>query len=994
MLKKFNEGYISFIQKKYWLALGFYLILTLFLGYRATKIDINTRFIDLLPEDKESVINLKKVVDYYGGEGYLIGVIEWNYAYGETLNTLTDLQKETDLLVKEMKLLVAGERPDADKSASLSDWVENRSGIGRLEKLKEFYETKVEEIKIQLEESMKDKYSEFSEIKIDSSEVLKEQVKKHPKEKYLIFLQYEMETTILPELEKLSLKLKENPKSVDAGFEVYNSLVQNHSAFTLYYNTIVEKEGGEKYLTEAAEKLSEGLLKKKAVIETGKEAEPIVTYSEYKFSSNFIKDRLLFFIDVPDLQDIRDRIKKKIDYERRGKVLSSAIFVDEKVTLDFDDIQDKYEKSTKVVKIDSKTDLFEKSEKPYDYYINKEKNRLLILIKPSKESTDIGFAQLLFDAATEVANDVKKSFPEELTIGYTGRYVKKIDDAKIIKRDLKIITPMAIGIILLSVIVYFRKFRAFFVVGLPLASGLVWATGVVELSIGYFNIVTGFLIAILSGLGVDFGVNLFSRYIEERKRGREISEALTITFNTTFLSNLTATATTAAAFFILVISDFKGFSQFGYTAGLGMLLMLLGILFAFPAIIIISEKISPIKPKAEGKSDEKRGKKLPYHRIIIYSALAFTVFSVFSIFKTQFNANFYDLAADNTLVKKLEKKAEELIKMSLWPVIIYAEDKKTMEDISREINALQSKNELFSLDKLDSLSNYVPENQKEKKAVMLEIKNLLRDSVLTKLKGDEKKKVERLRDIVDAPFIEEKDVPVELSQQFFGKKPGYFIFYYPRHDLSMSNPETIKIMVDDLNKFADKFKDKKLMISSDAMVFNDILKLINFEGPIIVILVLFVIGFLLWLDFRSIKDVLTSLFPLTIGIVWIFGWTYIMGWSFNYFNIVMFPVIMGLGIDYGVHFLHRYKEEKRTDIFFVVVTTGLAIFIGGLTDILGFGTLIFAKYKGLATMGQISIVGIISCVFVGVLFMGSILQMKKNIGEMGWKKALFGRNKN
>jgi predicted RND superfamily exporter protein len=715
---------------------------------------------------------------------------------------------------------------------------------------------------------------------------------------------------------------------------------------------------------------------------------------EYKFRTSFIKDHLLYFIDIPDLKDIKTRIQKKIDYERRKKVLSSYLLEDEPVKLDFTDIEEKYEKSTKVLKVTKKTDFFERSESEYEYYINKNEDRLLLLIKPSRESTDLGFAQNLVDRARAVSKRILEQNPnEKISIGYTGRYVKKLEDKEIIERDLKIITPVAFLMILISILIYFRRIRAVLVIGLPLASGLVWATGLVRLTIGHFNVITGFLLAILSGLGVDFGVHLYSRYIEERNRGKDIFESLEIVFRTTFLSNLTSTTTTAAAFFVLIISEFKGFSQFGYTAGMGMLLLLLGMLFAFPSIIVISDKIYPVRGGRQfRKVEHLRGKRVRFFRVIAWAGIIFTIFSMYGLFKANFNADFYSLGAPNTRVKKLEKKAEELIKMSLWPVIIYAQDWDTMKEVTKRINDLKDKGQLPTLDKLDSLYNYVPEKQEEKKKVMLEMKTLLRDSILSKLKGDEKKKVERLREIVDAGYIGLEDVPFELKRQFLGNKEGYFLFYYPNAGLAMSRVSTVKKMVDDLDKVSGQFKKSEIVLGSDAKIFYDIIQLIQREGPMIVALVLFAIFLLLWLDFKSFRSVLITLFPLTVGIIWIFGGMYLFGWKLNYFNIVMFPVIMGLGIDYGVHFFHRYKEEGRDHILFVMRTTGIAILIGGLTDIFGFGTLLFARYEGLATMGELAILGIATCIFAGILFMASLLEARKDAQHHGWLKTLIYRN--
>ncbi len=1121
-VRNLNVKYLGIIKKHYWLTLIIYLALTGFFAYQASNIGLNTRILDLLPEDKQSVKDLKNVVDYYGGEGYLIAVIEWNYLYKDTLEWVESIKEKTIEIKEEYNKVQSKNDPEV-----ILNWYKEQKGKLQIKNLITLYKSTKDKItqqkiehakKIMASEQTKskkieqklenyyDKYLGIFEI------ALKDEVISHTIEKSKN-LQKE-----LSYFEELLNKNKDNKKqiNIDPLFEAVDlflyALDDNINKFNKIYEIVQEKKGGKKVLIDVAEKLSKDLEKAK-----DSENKDLIKYVEFKFRTNFIKDNLLYFIDEEDLTDIKERIDKKITYERRTKIFSKHLTrgVSKPVKLDFKDIEDKYEKSTKVLKVTSKTDLFERSKEEFEYYINKDNDRLLLLIKPAKESTDIGFAKELFEKACEVArngyNHVSKTvyspeagkgydslackvshrkspvesmfnwigdqiksvlpflfsnkqeaqlvnnakYPKELSIGYTGRYVKKIEDAKFIDKDLKTITPLALIFIFLSIFIYFRKLRAVLVVGLPLVSGLVWSVGMVSLTIGHFNIVTGFLIAILGGLGVDFGVHLFARYVEERNRGRDVFEALEIVFKTTFLSNLTSTATTAAAFLVLIISQFKGFSQFGYTAGVGMLLLLLGILFAFPSFIVISEKIRPLKTKKSvNHVDNKKGKKLPYYRLIIIGSILFLFISFFGLFNAKFNANFYYLGADNTMGKKLEKKAEELIKMSLWPVIIYAKDWETMTKITQKINELTDKNQLTTLDKVDSLYNYIPENQKEKKLLMLKIKESLRDSILSKLKGEEKKKVTRLREIVDASSIKKEHVPHELQRQFFGNLPKkfkvdyfeekvfkkvskeskmvinavykktkngkfyklnkdipkkvidevhaifhdvgiseYFIFFYPKSNLNMSRAGTIKRLVKDIDKIYAAVDREKIIIASDAVIFNDILELIKSEGPIIVLLAIFAIIFLLWLDFRNFKHVFMALFPLGIGVLWIFGWIFLFGWSFNYFNVVMFPVIIGLGIDYGVHFLHRYIEEGHKDAFFVVRTTGMAILIGALTDIVGFGALMLALYRGVKTMGQVAVFGILSCVLAGILFLAAILELKNHAKKVGLKNAVLGNNK-
>ncbi|PKL11883.1 MAG: hypothetical protein CVV50_05105, partial [Spirochaetae bacterium HGW-Spirochaetae-6] len=441
------------------------LLITGFLVYHASQIEIRTRFLDLLPESKESVRDLEKVVDLYGGEGFLVGVIEWNYIYKDNITWSRKMHKETSLVKDEFAPLV-------EKSpVELLSWI-NSGGETKVQTLLEYYQT--------INESTREQLAEFSDDKFLNavSQVLEKEILSYTTTKW---------ESLKSEAEKLQGELEGKSDqekaavNMDAFFKAVDlfsyALQDNLDRFDLIINRILERKGGEATLVNVAEKLVKKLEQKTDLIK----------YVEYKFQTNFIKDHLLYFIEDIDLLDIKNRIQKKIDYERKSQLISKFLVVDKPVKLDFKDIEDKYENSTKVLKVSSQTDLFDRSDKDYEYYINKDKDRLLLLIKPSRESTDIGFATTLVDTACEVAREydpqaclkkerltlIEKFYAsvadgfsslfgiekEEkkggyqqreinntgfLSIGYTGRYVKKIEDAKYIAKDLKTISPVAL----------------------------------------------------------------------------------------------------------------------------------------------------------------------------------------------------------------------------------------------------------------------------------------------------------------------------------------------------------------------------------------------------------------------------------------------------------------------------------------------------------------------------------------------------------------------
>ncbi len=122
--------------------------------------------------------------------------------------------------------------------------------------------------------------------------------------------------------------------------------------------------------------------------------------------------------------------------------------------------------------------------------------------------------------------------------------------------------------------------------------------------------------------------------------------------------------------------------------------------------------------------------------------------------------------------------------------------------------------------------------------------------------------------------------------------------------------------------------------------------------------------------------------PLIVAFVWTGGLMALFGMKLNFYNLVVFPSMVGIGVDNGVHLFHRYLEEGRGSLPFVIRRTGWAIFMTTLTTIVGYSGLVFAHHKGLQSMGLVAVIGI------GVAFVAAMVLLPSLIQAMESRKAL------
>ena len=134
---------------------------------------------------------------------------------------------------------------------------------------------------------------------------------------------------------------------------------------------------------------------------------------------------------------------------------------------------------------------------------------------------------------------------------------------------------------------------------------------------------------------------------------------------------------------------------------------------------------------------------------------------------------------------------------------------------------------------------------------------------------------------------------------------------------------------------------------------------------------------LFW-DFRRLRHMLLALAPLGMGVLCALGIMGMCGWPLNPANMIAFPLIVGVGVDNGVHVLHDYLSRNRKRQYTLSHTTGQGIMTAALTTILGFGTLMISSHRGLVGLGFILTLGVGCCMLCALVFLPAVLHIISN----------------
>jgi predicted RND superfamily exporter protein len=149
------------------------------------------------------------------------------------------------------------------------------------------------------------------------------------------------------------------------------------------------------------------------------------------------------------------------------------------------------------------------------------------------------------------------------------------------------------------------------------------------------------------------------------------------------------------------------------------------------------------------------------------------------------------------------------------------------------------------------------------------------------------------------------------------------------------------------------------------------------DGKEASLLALAVIAALLLLHFRGPVGLL-ALLPLAVGSLAMLGLMYVLGIKYNYINLIAAPIILGIGIDDGVHALHRFREEAGAGLERVTRSfrfVGRAILLTSLTTMIGFGSVAFYEMRGMASFGHVLFMGVGLCFVATVLVLPAVLRV-------------------
>lgn len=698
---------------------------------------------------------------------------------------------------------------------------------------------------------------------------------------------------------------------------------------------------------------------------------------------DFVWDHRQLYASLEELAQARDDLDERLEYER---IKSNPFYVQ------LDDYEPPDPRKVLERIRDKAEEGKEKMEKyPGGYYIHPDHDLLAIFIRSDLGAGNAqGIQRLIGLIKAQVQALDPSKYAGDLTVEYAGNLVVAGEEHEALKNELVVAMVLTVMLVLLAILIFFRSWRAPLILGGALAVPVIVTFGFAELAVGSLNTSTAFLGSIVIGNGINPSIIWLARYFEERRRGYEVPDALRRTHRGVWLATLTASAAAAIAYGSLMITDFRGFHDFGIIGAVGMLLCWIGALVLLPAIAVLNERLSPLVRKSDEPSRNFYGSLFAWlaflnPRATLGASAVLSLVSVgligWAIASDPFEYDFRNLKSvreGSTRARLINDRVGEISSGAQRGdgIAVVVDRVDDAVQLRKELEERADGGEAPWGD-VYSIQALLPDHQEEKIPILADIRKVLLD--YRKYADDETlKEIDENIPPKNMKPLTYADIPVEVASMFTEKDGtrGRIIVVTQRKGFSTWDGRYLIRWSQALRALRTESGERPAL-AGRAPVFADMLSAIWADGPKAILASFIATLLLVLIAFRDLRQRFFTMAALLLGIIWMAGTMAAAGMKLNFLNFIAFPITFGNGADYGVNVMRRYaSEDDLTNddrVRTAIGETGGAVVLCSLTTIIGYLTLFTSANLALNSFGAAMAISEVTCLLAAVVTMPALL---------------------
>lgn len=665
----------------------------------------------------------------------------------------------------------------------------------------------------------------------------------------------------------------------------------------------------------------------------------------------------------------------------------------------------------------------------------------IIAIRPLKEEGSFVPAEkAIIKIRKELNSLLAKPEFKGVTGGITGVPVLEYEEMATSRSDMEKATVLSLALTVLLLLVAFRGWVNTVAAMVSLITGICLSFGFATVAIGHLNILSMAFAVMLIGLGIEYGIQVVLRYQEELEKGVDRSKAIELGLSGNYRSVTLAAATVALAFATFAFTDFKGIAELGIIAAGGIVLCVISTFTVLPATLILLTRRIEIKPPKQRKElalNPAIAALSRHPRLIAVIASMLAIICILPLMRMEFDFNMMNLQAKGLESVRYAYKLMRSKENAGYFAVAIAKDRAEAERLSKKLESLPSVQHVISI------SSLVPEKQREKLAFIASMRRSMASvvpkpydenlspmelppvfegfrnrvellgkrleagrlpeakpvaaflSTLDKFfAGLEKEKdgnaLSMLKDFQGTMFaplpeklamlkeslnpspVTESDIPKQLKERFIAKDGRLLLQIVPKKEIFEKGP--LSEFVKEVKGVVPNATGEPVSVYESFMVLQDsYLKAFIYAFAGIVAILLF--------TFKSVRLTLVGVLPLLAGLLIMVCGMWLSGLKFNVANIIVMPLLLGVGIDSAIYILARYRREGETPVQVVTRSAGIGVFLNALTILFSFGALMVARHQGVFSIGAVMSLGMTAIVLAFLIYLPALLMIIDGEGK-------------
>ncbi len=643
--------------------------------------------------------------------------------------------------------------------------------------------------------------------------------------------------------------------------------------------------------------------------------------------------------------------------------------------------------------------------------------RRLIAVQPA---VDFGSMQPAGPAIADVraiAARLNAGLEEPVSVRLTGTVAMEHEELRSVSQGAGIGAIATFAMVALVLYAALRSWRLLAAALVTLVAGLSLTAAFAAAAVGQLNLLSIAFVVLNVGLGSDYVIHMLLRYRELAAAGDGTAAALVATTRDVGASLVLCAVTTAAGFYAFIPTTFSGVSELGLIAGTGVFFGLFVSVTLLPALVAWwgGSRLRAASTWLDPRMLEPLSRR---PRLVLGVTALMLAAALIALPRVTFDSNpihLRDPESESVTTLLDLAAAGDAPVLNLAAV---APDQATAAGWAAELGALAEVRRVTTADSL------VPADQDEKLAVLEDLGLLLgpgfgdlerapfdaaamvtelaaletvsadrpsaqglhdavtalhaqldaagaqrREAVLRALDdaltAELPRELERLDAALRAEPVTRDDLPEALAARWLAADGRELVEITPAEDVSD-------------NAAARRFISAVQRVVPTAtglpVVYQEASATVvsAFERALLYAFVM--VAAIIWLVLRAVKDTLLVLVPIAIATILTAALTVLIDMPFNYANIIALPLLVGLGVDNGIHVVHRLRAQPDESLF--ATSTMRAVLASALTTVASFGNLAFSAHVGTSSMGVLLALGLATSMAATLIALPAWLELR------------------